>query len=157
MWHNAHPKQQQPLENNKNNMPIIEGKAYWANITVPNTTYEPCYTIDLVVDEENAAKFKAEGYNVKDKDNGPTLTIKRKVLKKDGSKRPVPKLMDAKKQPLDESVGNGSYVRVQYRPWEMGEYKGLELQAVQVIDLVIFGGADGEEFEAIDDYEDGEL
>ena len=35
-------------------MAILEGTAYWASITTPNTTFEPVYTVNLVVDDETA-------------------------------------------------------------------------------------------------------
>ena len=47
-------------------MAIVSGTAYWASVTTPNTTYEPVYTVNLVVDEETASDFRAKGYAVKD-------------------------------------------------------------------------------------------
>ena len=35
-------------------MAILEGTAYWASITTPNTTFDPVYTVNLVVDDETA-------------------------------------------------------------------------------------------------------
>lgn len=133
---------------------ILEGKAYWAAITVPNTRYEPAWQVDLVVSDEVADDFESRGFKVKDKDYGRCLTIKRKVNRKDGTQRPTPKLMDAKKNVIDEAIGNGSDVLVQCREWEMGEYQGLELQAVQIVNLVPYAGADGEEFEELETEED---
>ena len=70
-------------------MAVLEGKAYWASVTTPNTTYEPVYTVDLVVSDDVANDFEARGFRVKDlslKDEnggstlvGRALTIKRKV------------------------------------------------------------------------------
>jgi hypothetical protein len=44
-------------------------------------------------------------------------------------------------------------VRVQARPWEINrngqQYKGLELQAVQVLNLVQYSSGDGDEFDTI--------
>ena len=70
-------------------MAIVEGKAYWASVTQPNTTFEPVYTVDLVVSDEVAKEFEGKGFKVKDfslKDEsgepqyvGKALTIKRKV------------------------------------------------------------------------------
>jgi hypothetical protein len=132
-------------------MAILNGKAYWAAITVPNTKYEPVYSIDLALSDEDADMLEAEGYNVKTKDYGRTIAIKRKVRNAKGEERPKPKLMDAAKNPFNEQVGNGSEVRVQYRPWEMPRQgtviKGLDLQAVQVLKLETFAGADGSEFD----------
>jgi len=137
-------------------MATVSGVAYWASITQPNTTYEPVYTINLVVDEDIADHFRSEGYTVKDKDEGPTIVIKRKVHGPNGMIRSAPDLMDRQKNPMACQVGNGSKVRVQYKPWEVNRqgkvYKGLDLQKVQVIDLVPYGNVD--EFDVIDDEED---
>jgi len=54
---------------------------------------------------------------------------------------------------LDCLVGNGSKVRVQAKEWETNRngqaFKGLELQAVQVLDLIEYRSGDGDEFEAL--------
>lgn len=133
---------------------IYEGVAYWASITTPNTRFEPKYTIDLVVDNDTAQQLKTEGFSVKfDKEEGPTITMKRNVNGPNGMVRKAPKLLDKNKNELDCQVGNGSKVRVQAKPWEINRngqaFKGLELQAVQVLDLVSFSGGDGDEFENI--------
>ena len=134
---------------------VYEGTAMWASITTPNTRFEPKYSIDLVVDNEMAQALKSEGYKVKfDKEEGPTITMKRNVNGPNGMIRKAPKLLDRNKNELDCLVGNGSRVRVQARPWEMvrngQEFKGLELQAVQVLDLVQYSSGDGDEFDAIE-------
>ena len=43
-------------------MAILEGKAYWASVTTPNTTYEPVYTVDLVVDADTASDFESRNF-----------------------------------------------------------------------------------------------
>ena len=134
-------------------MSVIQGKAYWASITTPNTKFEPVFAVNLLVDEDVAQSFASKGYGIKQMQEGPALVIKRKVAQKNGKLNKVPKLIDANNQPLDVLVGNGSEVKVQYREWETsnhyGNFKGLDLQAVQVIDLVPYGGgsdaADGAE------------
>ena len=70
-------------------MAVLEGKAYWASVTTPNTTFEPVYTVDLVVNDDVANDFESRGFKVKNlsiKDDsggetsvGRALTIKRKV------------------------------------------------------------------------------
>mgnify|MGYP003133714625 CR=1 FL=1 len=106
-------------------MPTVEGKAYWASVTRPNTTFDPVYQIDLAVDEQTAKSFK------------------RKVARADGTKNPMPRLVDSAKNPIDVLVGNGSKVKVLYKPfdWKFAGKSGtsLDLQAVQVIDLVPYG------------------
>jgi len=132
---------------------VYEGIAYWASVTTPNTRFEPKYTIDLVVDDGTADQLRAEGITVKDKDEGATVTIKRLVNGNNGMVRKAPKLMDRNKNELDCLVGNGSKVRVQAKPWKIDrngqEFKGLELQAVQVLDLIQFSSGDGDEFDVL--------
>ena len=64
--------------------------------------------------------------------------------------RPAPRLLDTDKQELSIAVGNGSKVRVQYNEYsgegKFGPYIGLDLQAVQVVDLVPYKNGDGDEF-----------
>ena len=136
-------------------MPVVEGTAMWASIKTPNTTFTPEYQITLIVDDNVASDFSSRGHRVKDTDDGRAIILKRKVARKDGTPNNVPKLIDANKEPLDVAVGNGSKVRVQYREWEtsnnFGDFKGLDLQAVQVIDLVEYTAADGNELDSLDD------
>ena len=132
-------------------MPIVKGKSMWASITAPNTTYEPVYSINLVVDDDTAQEFSDNGYTVKNKavswsdEELPTIVIKRKVQAPWGE-REAPELVgttrgaDGKWEPLNVKVGNGSDVNVQYKQWETeragNTYKGLALMKVQVDNLV---------------------
>jgi len=141
----------------KDNMAIVTGTAYWASVTTPNTTYEPVYTVNLVVDEETAQTFRSQGHTVKDMDEGPALIIKRKVNGPNGMIRQAPKLVDSTKNPTDERIGNGSAVKIQYKEWESvwkgKTFKGLDFQAMQVLDLVSVGSVDGGEFDIEDEME----
>jgi|TARA_R110000822_G_scaffold251181_1_gene378125 hypothetical protein len=131
-------------------MAILNGTAYWASVTTPNTNYEPVYTVNLVVDQDTATDFESRGFKLKQMEEGPALIIKRKVDGPNGQTRPAPKLFDMAKNPLTCKVGNGSTVRVQYKEWETdnkyGQFKGLDFQAMQVLNLVEIGVPDGEEF-----------
>ncbi len=142
-------------------MAIIQGEAYWASVTSPNTTYDPVYTVNLVVDDNTAEDFRSRGFSVKQMDEGQALVIKRKVNGPNGMVRPAPRLVDKFKNPLDTRVGNGSNVRVQYKEWESewkGKvFKGLDFQAMQVIDLVEVGSPDGSEFDVVDSNMEDEL
>lgn len=129
---------------------IVDGTAYWASIKTPNTTFEPVYTVNLVVEQEVADDFISRGHNVKQMDEGPALVIKRKVNGPNGMIRTAPRLLDQNKQEVNLAVGNGSKVRVQCNEYEW-EYAGntgksLDLQAVQIIDLVEYKAEDGSEF-----------
>ena len=139
-------------------MAILQGEAYWASVTSPNTTYDPVYTVNLVVDEATAEDFQSRGFTVKQMDEGQALVIKRKVNGPNGMVRPAPRLVDKFKNPLDSRVGNGSNVRVQYKEWESewkGKvFKGLDFQAMQVIDLVALKTQDGAELNPFGDGEE---
>ena len=142
-------------------MALVEGVAYWASVTTPNTTYQPVYTVNLVVSDDVAKDFRSRGFTVKDMDEGPALLIKRKVNGPNGMVRSAPKLLDKNKQPLNVSVGNGSKVRVQYKEWESTWngtlYKGLDFQAMQVLELVEYSSPDGAEFDIVDGEDGNEL
>lgn len=142
-------------------MAILEGTAYWASVTTPNTTFEPVYSVNLVVADDVAEDFKQRGFSIKQMDEGQAIVIKRKVNGPNGMVREAPRLVDKYKQLLDCKVGNGSTVKVQYKEWESNwkgkTFKGLDFQAMQVIDLVEVGSADGSEFEAYEDDLGGEL
>jgi hypothetical protein len=107
-------------------MAILEGTAYWASITTPNTTFEPVYTVNLVVDDETANEFASRGHKIKQMDEGPAVILKRKVNGPNGKI----------KVQFNEYSGEGKF----------GPYTGLDLQAVMITDLVPYKGADGEEF-----------
>ena len=138
---------------------VYEGTAYWASVTTPNTRFEPKYTIDLVVDEDTAEQLRTSGLTIKDKEEGPTVTMKRNVNGPNGMVRRAPRLIDRNKEELDCLVGNGSKVRVQYKEWEVNRYgknfKGLDLMAVQVLDLVSYNGA-GDEFDVEESLEESD-
>src|SRR5210317_16238 len=140
-------------------MAIVEGTAYWASVKRPNTTYEPVYSVNLVVDDGTAADFKRRGFKVKDMNEGPAIIIKRKVNGGPKGTREPPKLYDRMKNEIYSEVGNGSKVKVQYREWEMDRggktYQGLEFLAMQVLDLVPYSsGGVGDEFDVEESLED---
>ena len=130
-------------------MAILNGVAKWASITTPNTRFEPVYSINLVVDDDTANDFASRGHKLKQMDEGQAIIIKRKVNGPNGMVRPAPRLLDVNKQEVNYSVGNGSKVKVQYAEYEgenkYGPYKGLDFQAVQVLELVEYRSEDGAE------------
>jgi len=136
-------------------MAVQEGIAYWTNATTPNTRYTPEYSVDLIVSEDVADSFRERGFAIKDYDEGPALKFRRKVNGPNGMIRQAPKLLDRNKNPLDVKVGNGSKVKVQFKEWESTwngqNFKGLDFQAMQVLELVEFGSPDGAEFDIEDD------
>ena len=145
-------------------MATLRGTAYWAFVKTPNTTYEPCYSVNLVVDQKTASDFEDRGFNVKQMDEGPAVVIKRKVNGPNGMVRQAPQLFDAKKREIDVNVGNGSEVVVQYKEWESNwngrTYKGLDFLKMQVLKLVEYNPVE-DEFEIedndFDEEDDDEL
>lgn len=132
-------------------------KAKWASLIEPNTTYDSCWEVVAILSEEQAALFASKGVPVKtDSETGEKFyrfKIKTEGNKKSGGTytREAPKVLDAHKKPWDgRLIGNGSIVNIQYnfKDWSMMGNSGTkaELLAVQVIELVPFGGG-GEEFE----------
>jgi len=142
-------------------MAVVQGRAYWSFVTTPNTKYTPAYSVNLVVDDEVADSFRNRGFTVKDMDEGPALIIKRKVDGPRGMIREAPKLYDKSKREINVTVGNGSLVKVQYKEWETTwngtQYKGLDFQAMQVLELVEYASPDGAEFDIVDGEDGDEL
>ena len=107
---------------------IVEGTGYWASIKTPNTTFEPVYTINLVVEQNVADDFASRGHTIKQMDEGPALVIKRKVNGPNGMTRPAPRLLNTEKQEISVAVGNGSKIRVQFNEYsgegKFGHYQG---------------------------------
>jgi len=143
-------------------MPILNGKAYWASVVSPNTTFDAdgVYSVDLAVDAENKKKAEADGLSIKNKgdDRGDFVTIKRKAKRKDGSANKAPDVMDGMKRPLENTlIGNGSDVNVLYKTYEWTHKptgrsgKSADLQAIQVVNLVAYEGGNttASEFEEI--------
>lgn len=134
---------------------IISGKAYWASILSPNTTYEPVYSVDVCLDEDTKSLVESLGLNVQNKgdDRGDFVKIKRKVYKRDGSERPAPIVKDSQNNNWDGSlIGNGSMVNVKFATydWEYNKKTGVasDLMGVQVVDLISYG--DNKDFSAVE-------
>ena len=140
-------------------MAVQIGESKWASITNPNTKWEPQYCINLIVDKKIATDFKTRGFPVKEFDEGLALVMKRKVEGANGRINEKPKLYDKAKNEIDVAVGNGSTVKVQYKEWESNRngktFRGFDLMAVQVLDLVTFNGA-GDEFNVEESLEEEE-
>jgi hypothetical protein len=80
------------------NDPIyLSGKCHYASITEPNTKFDPVWSIQLEVDKENRKLIEKAGLpiNNKEDERGDFVTIKRKVMRKDGSQRSAPRITDS--------------------------------------------------------------
>ena len=133
----------------------VEGKAMWANVSTPNTKFEPHkYGIVVLTDEDTATRLESAGLSrVRTRDgqakyDEPAFSFSRKVERHDGTTNPAPKLVDGDGNPLDVSLGNGSEVTVKIKPYT-GKYGTFaELIAVKVTNLVEYTeqDSDNEEF-----------
>jgi len=139
-------------------MNVLSGKAYWTSISSPNTTYEPVWSIDLSLTGDQLAKAKKMGLPIKNKqdDRGDFVKIKRKVTRRDGAENKQPALKDAQKRDMTGTlVGNGSDVNVAFKTydWEYAGQKGVgtDLMAVQVVNLIPYGGSEDDAFDVVPD------
>ena len=139
------------------NDPIyISGKCHYASIIEPNTKFDPVWSIQVEVDEDNRSIIEGAGLpiNNKDDDRGDFVTIKRKVLRADGSQRSAPFVKDSQNNPWNgKLIANGSTVNVKATPYEWN-YAGksgvsADLAAVQVVDFIEYTRSD-QDFEPVE-------
>jgi len=129
-------------------MTVVTGKAYWASVQQPNTTYEPEWAVDICVDDNNRKQFEADGVTIKNKgdERGDFVHIRQRVARRDGTQNDAPVVVDGQKNPFTDLIGNGSTVNVMYTPfaWEMNGKSGVTaiLKKVQVVDHVPYAGAE---------------
>ena len=138
----------------ENSIKFVSGKAYWASVCAPNTTFEPAWCIDVTLDEKTKVELESIGLNIQNKgdERGDFIKIKRKVMKRDGTEREAPTVVDSKRNPWDNSlIGNGSDVKVKFKVYEYEYNKkhgiSTDLIAVQVVNLIPYG----EDFDNVDD------
>jgi len=139
------------------NDPIyITGKCHYASITEPNTKFEPVWSIQIEVDENNRSVIESAGLPIsnKDDDRGDFVTIKRKVMRKDGTQRQGPIVKDSQNNSWDgKLIANGSTVNVKAVPFEW-KYAGksgvsADLAAVQVVDFIEYTSGADNDFEVV--------
>ena len=142
-------------------MSVINGKAYWAHVVSPNTTFDSdgVWSIDVCnLDKKAVDIIKKDGLSVKnDKDHpekGDFISIRRNVRRKNGSLNRAPEVKDAQKRIMVNTlIGNGSEVNVLYSTYDW-EYKGrsgrsADLMQIQVVDLIPYSTDNDEDFEEI--------
>ena len=127
----------------------VTGRAYYANVVTPNTTFDDKWEISLVLDDDTLTDFENRGHPIKEKDFGRFVHFKRNVDKKGGGQNTRPTLIDEARRKVDTlpKIGNGSLVRVQYSEysWSYRDKagKGRDLRAIHLIDLVEYNEPDG--------------
>ena len=71
----------------------VTGRAYYANVTTPNTTFDDKWEVSLVLDDETLTEFENRGHPIKEKDFGRFVHFKRNVDKKGGGQNTRPILV----------------------------------------------------------------
>ena len=129
----------------------VKGKAMWANITSPNTRFQPHkYGLTVLTDQETADKLESFGLSqvrsrtVQLKYEEPAFTFSRRAERNDGTSNDAPKLLDSDGNQLDSLVGNGSEVTVKIKPYKNNYGSFAELIAVKVDNLVEYSEADSD-------------
>ena len=126
----------------------ITGKCHYASITEPNTKFDPVWSIQVEVNDDNREVVEKSGLKVANKgdERGDFVTIKRKVHRKDGTQRNAPLVMDSQNNRWnnDKKIANGSTVNVKAIPygWDYARKSGIsaDLAAVQIVDFIEYSG-----------------
>jgi hypothetical protein len=130
------------------NDPIyITGKCHYASIIEPNTKFEPVWSIQVEVNDENRSVIEGANLPISNKEDerGDFVTIKRKVMRRDGTERHPPIVKDSQNNLWDgKLIANGSLVNVKAIPydWNYAGKSGVssDLAAVQVVDFIEYEG-----------------
>ena len=166
---------------------IVRGIAVWPNLSEPNPNFGDFETklrideatkneilpkLEAAHDENHADQLRKSGkkeikqYPIyceaeEDEDGTPTGTylikFKMKAKDKEGRERRL-KIVDAKKNIMDEPVGMGSEIVVSFQIYgwyspQLGSGITLQLKAVQVLKLIERGGGGTDEFDVEDGFE----
>ena len=131
------------------NDPIyISGKCHYASIIEPNTKFDPVWSIQVEINDDNREVVEKSGLKVANKgdERGDFVTIKRKVHRKDGTERTAPLVMDSQNNRWnnDKKIANGSTVNVKAIPseWDYAGKSGIsaDLAAIQIVDFIEYAG-----------------
>lgn len=139
---------------------IRNARVKYARVIRPGKAYDSSlpdeWSINIYPTDEDRDTLMAHGVNPKeDKEGNEYWLAKRSTKTKAGKDaKPVP-VVNGRKEPVSEDIGNGSVcnINVTMFPWTKGRQKGVKLylNAVQVVNLVPYnsgGGAD--DFDEID-------
>jgi hypothetical protein len=127
---------------------IRPGKAY-------DSSHPDEWSVNMYVTPEDRDLLMAHGVNPKeDKAGEEYFLAKRKTVTKTGEPMKPPTVVDGRKNPVTDDVGNGSVCNIVVTPfpWEKAKKKGvtLFLNAVQVVNHVHFGNP-ADEFDIVED------
>ncbi len=140
------------MENNQAKQVVLKNvRVKYAKLIRPGQAYDEgqpdLWSVNMYLTDKAKAMLESLGAHPKKDKNGSDYFIaKRNIINKKGDSIKPPVLVDGKKQPFTEEVGNGSICNIAITPfqWEKGKpgtgsYKKgilLYLNAVQVVSLV---------------------
>lgn len=129
-----------------------KGTIWWSATHKPDTKYDPCYFVDIVVSKEDAKILRDIGLKVKTnvdpEDDSVFYTFKSKRneyrYKGYGENKKIvgtnkkPQFVDAGLNPFDGIMGRGTEVFIVHEPWQWNSGKGWssDLKVVQILNLV---------------------
>ena len=131
----------------------------YAKVNTPGKAYEetapPEWSINCYVSDEDRELLMAHGVQPKeDKEGAEYFLAKRATKSRAGADVKPPIVVDAKKAPFAEDIGNGSVcnVAVTLFPWTKGKKSGVKvyLQAVQVMTHIPYGKGGVDAFDVHD-------
>jgi hypothetical protein len=133
----------------------------YAKVTRPGKAYDDSkpdeWSVNMYVTEEDTAALTAAGVSCKeDKDGHEYYLAKRATKNGKGEAVKPPQVVDSKKEPFTDDIGNGSVcnIAVTLFPWERdkGKRKGilLYLNAVQVVNHVAYNAGGTDVFDVVD-------
>ena len=135
-------KQEQPQQ-----IVLKNVRVKYAKVIRPGKAYEERmpdqWSVNMYVTPEDREILMAHGAQPKeDKDGNEYFLTKRSVVNKAGDEVKPPTVVDGRKQPFTQDLGNGSVCNIAVTPfaWTMAKKSGvlLYLNAVQVVNHVAY-------------------
>ena len=123
-------------------------KVKWARVQAdnPDTKYDPCWKVDIILTPEWKEHLEESGFKVhQDLDGDWILRLKKKVKTRLGKSQQPPKVVGRDgRTPFEDEIGNGSVCNVvvfaKYQPVAGTNHLAAYLDGLQVVDLVPYGG-----------------
>lgn len=141
---------------------LITGKAYYAKVFQPEQPKNPKWSarwkVSVVVEDKVAESLKKAGLTIRPANDyipGNHVEVIRYTTKGDGSEAENPVVVNSKKQPITDLIGNGSDVNVSCYFNADSDMKHPRLDALQVVNLVPVAGFEPRGVDAFEEVEGG--
>lgn len=128
---------------------IFEGTAKWAKVYKPDEKYGN-YTINVYLDDASLKRYIEAGCRgrINSDEDGQYVTFRMNQNSTDWEGKPLgaPKVVDADNVTFTDLIGNGSKVRIQADVYNSKNGVATRLEAVKVLEHVIYEGREEEAF-----------